>query len=85
MPDFKFNLGDIVTDSITGFNGIVTCRSQWLNNCNTYSVQSQDLKEGVPQKGQYFDEPQLKLLHVKKIIPHQNTGGPSREVGRPGI
>ena len=38
-PGFKFNLGDRVRDEITGFEGVVVVRSQWLNNCNTYGVQ----------------------------------------------
>lgn len=85
MPEFKFNLGDEVKDTITGFPGVVICRSQWLNNCNTYTVQSKKLKDGAPQTGQAFDEPQLTLLKEKQVKTHQKTGGPIREVRRPGI
>lgn len=70
MSEFKFNLGDEVKDEITGFKGIVICRSQWINNCNTYSVQSKSLKDGIPQKSQYFDEPQLELLKAKQVESH---------------
>lgn len=62
MSNFEFNIGDIVKDKITEFTGIITCRSQWLNGCNTYGVQPTELKDGVPQERQGFDEPQLTLL-----------------------
>jgi len=79
-PDFKFNLGDIVKDTITGFEGVVTLRSQWLNNCNTYGVQPQELKDGIPQERQHFDQPQLKLITEKEHKESRKTGGPTRTV-----
>lgn len=77
-PEFKFNLGDRVRDAITGFEGVVTLRSQWLNNCNTYGVQPTALKDGSPQERQPFDEPQLELVEVKVAESHRATGGPAR-------
>lgn len=77
-PKFKFNLGDRVKDSITGFEGIVTLRSQWLNNCNTYGVQPTELKDGTPQERQHFDEPQLSLVKEKVAPSSSLTGGPER-------
>jgi hypothetical protein len=85
MSDFKFDNGDEVEDRITGFTGVIVGKHSWLNNCNTYSVQSRILKEGAVQKFENFDEPQLKLIAAKVIETHQDTGGPNREVVRPGI
>ncbi len=79
-PEFKFNLGDKVQDTITGFTGIVTLRSQWLNNCNTYGVQPTELKDGSPQDRQHFDEPQLALVEEKVVSESRTTGGPERHV-----
>jgi hypothetical protein len=76
---FKFQIGDRVRDEITGFEGIVTLRSQWLNNCNTYGVQPIALKDGVPQERAHFDEPQLVIVEAKVISRHQTTGGPERK------
>ena len=79
-PEFKYNLGDEVKDTITDFNGVVVRRTQWLNNCNTYGVQPRSLHEGKRQEVGDFDEPQLKLMQ-KEIVPaHRETGGPSRSV-----
>ena len=58
-PEFKFDLGETVKDTITGFEGVVTRRTQWLNNCNTYGVQPRKLMEGKIQEPGNFDEPQL--------------------------
>jgi len=73
--NFKFKLGDRVKDTITGFEGIVGSRTQWITNCNTYGLQSEKLKDGVPQDRQHFDEPQLTLVKKKVHKAHQKTGG----------
>lgn len=80
---FEFNLGCEVKDVITGFTGIVVGRHQWLNNCNTYSVKSQVLKDGMPQDACNFDEPQLDFVSPVKFEPNQRTGGPDRKVQQP--
>ena len=80
---FKFDLGDLVEDKITGFKGIVTCRSQWLHNCHTYSVKPTELKDGIPQDAQGFDEPQLAIAKKEAIKkPKKVTGGPRDVVKR---
>lgn len=79
-PEFKFNLGDKVRDEITGFDGIVVFRCQWLNNCNTYGVQPTTLKDGVPQERQSFDEPQLSVVLENVVTGSRKTGGPERHV-----
>ena len=89
--DFKYNLGDKVEDVVTGFKGILIARTQWLNNCNTYSLQPRKLVDGSPQKSQVFDEPQLKLvkaddLGLKQVEGEpepEKTGGPERAVTQP--
>ena len=59
MSAFDYELGDLVKDKITGFVGRVVQASEWLNGCNTYLVQSPELKNGVPADEVFFDEPQL--------------------------
>jgi len=77
---FKYGLGDKVKDAITGFEGIITLRSQWLNACNTYGVTCTELKDGVPQDKQHFDEPQLSLVEEEVHEPQRATGGPHGKV-----
>ena len=82
MINFKFDNGDKVKDKITGFTGIIVRRTQWLNNCNTYGVQPEKLKDGIPQNVQSFDEPQLKSVKKEIHKVSQRTGGPNRHVSK---
>ncbi len=79
-PEFKFDLGDEVEDMITGFSGIIVCRCQWIYNCNTYGLMNKILNDGKPRDREYFDEPQLKLIEIKKIEKKRDTGGPCGSV-----
>ena len=78
--DFKFGLGDEARDTITSFEGVIICRSQWLHNCNTYGVRSRKLKDGAPVETQHFDEPQLVTVRTKTETPKRDTGGPCAPV-----
>jgi hypothetical protein len=80
MHDFKFNVGDEVVEAITGYKGVVTCRTQWNHNCNTYGVSSRDLKDGKPMDACHFDEPSLELLRPKVMPEKRDTGGPCKPV-----
>jgi hypothetical protein len=81
--DFVFQLGSQVRDTLTGFEGVVVCRAQWLNNCNTYSVKPRKLKDGIPQESHSFDEPQLELVEASVMSSKRDTGGPERPMPNP--
>jgi len=81
MTDFKFNLGSILKDKITGFQGVVTSRTEWLNACNVYGLQSMKLKEdGTVGERQHFDQPQLELIEDGVFAPTRETGGPASSI-----
>lgn len=75
--NFKFNCGDIVKDKITGFNGVVVARIQYLTGCNRYSIQSRILADEKPVEWQNFDEDQLNILKedIIKIQTDRSKGG----------
>jgi len=81
MTEFKFKLGQTVKDIITGCQGVVMSRSQYLTTCNTYGVQSSILQNGKPLEWQWFDEPRLILQKAKiiKLVPEKTKkgGGPN--------
>jgi hypothetical protein len=53
-------LGDHVKDSVTGFQGMIVARTQWLFGCKRAEVQPQRLDDtGSPVKSLWFDEAQL--------------------------
>jgi len=74
-PDIQ--LGDVAEDMITGFRGVVTSRTEWLNGCWRLGLQPQKLtKDGGLQEAQVFDSEQLKLITAKKHKAKKETGGP---------
>lgn len=77
------DLGDLVRDRVTGFEGIVTGMTRWLTGCDRAVVQSRVLHEGRPQMSESFDVMQLEILEkcVIQIEPQvtetaTRTGGP---------
>lgn len=60
-------LGDKVKDKITGFTGILVGRTEWLNGCIRFGVQSEKLnKDGEPIEPEWFDEERVELVGKKK-------------------
>lgn len=62
-------LGDRVRDLITGFEGIVVARCEWLYGCVRLTVQPEKLKDGKQLETATFDEPQLKVMKVG-VVEH---------------
>lgn len=96
MADKTITLGDRVKDKISGFGGIVVAKSEYMNGCRRFSIQSEKLgKDGTIPKDEWFDEPQLTLVkkNVHTAIPigvvnaptpaRRYAGGPARSGDRP--
>ena len=74
---FKFDLGQELKDSITGFQGVAMVRSEYLTGCNHYGLQSRDQrKDGEPISWVYFDETRLVLVDRVAEKSIGSTGGP---------
>ena len=66
---FKIDMTIHVKDVITGFNGHITGRAQYVTGCNTYQVQPKCKKgEGTYPKSQWFDENRLETTSVKALV-----------------
>jgi hypothetical protein len=67
-----------VKDAVTGFTGIVTSYTEYLNKCVRVGVTSQELKDGKPIDAHVFDEEQLIIVKAAavKIDKPKPTGGP---------
>lgn len=81
---FKFTVGERVKDIITGFVGVIECRTEWLNGCRRYGVRPQKLgKDGAMPDMVQFDEEQLiadgKRLKLPEKAP---TGGGKDAIAR---
>lgn len=72
-------LGSRVRDVITGFEGIATGRTTYLNGCVHVSVTASALKDGEP-KVEWFDEQRVEVLELDAFKPQPSpaeVGGPA--------
>lgn len=72
-------LGDEVKDTITGFKGTATGKTEYLNGCVRVVVQPRVDKDGKLPNSQWVDEPQLTVTKKKAIKVKRaavTTGGP---------
>jgi hypothetical protein len=79
-------LGSIVRDRITGFQGIAFGRHEYLTGCNKITIQPQGVdKDGAPRKSEWFDEQTLDVLEPMReglIDEGDVVGGPMDEPRR---
>lgn len=69
---FKHKLGLRATDKISGFEGVITARVQYLTGCDRYYVQPK-AKDGAFIEGAYFDEAQLTTF--ESVIKENDVQG----------
>lgn len=69
-------LGDTLTDSITGFTGVAIARTEWLNGCVRWTLQSKELKDGKPIGPECFDEPQLRECDTRQRLQQNKRRNP---------
>ncbi len=81
---FQFALKDHVRCKITGFAGIVSSRTEWMNGCVRYGVQPTTLdKDGKVRDADHFDEQQLELVEATTASGPKPTGGPQADEKTP--
>jgi hypothetical protein len=73
----KIELGSVVTDSVTGFEGIVTARAEYVTGCNQLLVQPRVKKNGDFVESRWFDEPRcvVKGKRMLGIVRDALAGG----------
>ena len=74
-------LGDLAEDKISGFKGIVECKTEWLNSCVRITIKPTTLKDGKPLDNVTFDIHQVRVLEAgyydkPRLDPSEKTGGP---------
>ena len=73
---FLHELGKRAKDKITGFEGILTARCEFLTGCSRYCIQPTELKDGKPIDSIYFDEAQIEI--ISEGIPEKEVQGEKR-------
>jgi hypothetical protein len=77
-------LGLKAKDRITGFEGIITGRAQYLTGCSQCVLVPTVNEKGEVRDGQWFDESRLEILGVgftpAEVASEVNPGGPQRDM-----
>jgi len=72
----RFKLGDKVRDKISGLEGIITSKIEFLNGCIQYGIQPPVSKDGDMREVEYIDEEQLEKIGEKTdTIERKDVGG----------
>lgn len=74
------NAGKPARDKVTGFQGVITARIEYLTGCAQYGI-APPAKDGKVENTQYFDETRVEILAGASVMetPTENPGGPSRD------
>jgi hypothetical protein len=73
--EFKFEVGEKVKDTITGFQGVIVAKTKWLNGCIRYVVQSRKRTSEGKTVEDTIDEQQLVSLEPAKKKKTSGPGG----------
>lgn len=82
--DERVKLGDLARDRISGFEGVVIARTEWLRQCDRYTLAPTKLDEkGRPQDPATFDEGDIEVIEEDYLgdAPEERptNGGPRPE------
>ena len=82
----KIKVGQKVRDTITGLEGIVVARSEYLHGCVRVAIQAQEVKDGKPVDPYWVDEPQVEVIKAKSVNSKTKAHGPRSDpsLGRVG-
>lgn len=76
-------LGNHVRDSLTGFSGVATARTEWLYGCARICIEPRELRDGKPIEAQWFDEQRVEVLSDDEPqVSEDNSatsGGPQKD------
>jgi len=76
----EIELGDTVKDKVSGFKGIATSRTEFLNGCIQYDVVPKVGKDNKILEGVAIDEGSLEIIKKKlgvKKVKKEEDGGPN--------
>lgn len=75
-------LGQKYRDTISGFTGTATARTEYLYGCVRVILEAEG--EDAEKREQFFDEQRLVGLDGERPEPTATAGGPHTEARRPG-
>ena len=79
----KIELGLLVRDSITGFQGYVTGHCEYITGCNQSLLQPACKPDNEFVESRWFDDDRLTVVVFSPItLPSKTADGPDREAPR---
>ena len=79
-------LGSKVRDIYSGVEGLAVARTVWLYGCARIGIESGELKDGLAQDAQWFDEQRVETVEdeMPRVSSENSapTGGPQRDPSR---
>lgn len=84
MPE-PIKLGEKYRDTISGFEGVATARTEYLYGCVRIVLEGGGLKEDGTPKDCYFDEQRLERLDTSRPARTATSGGPQGSVVPAGL
>jgi hypothetical protein len=78
----KTQLGQEVTDTITGFKGIVVGRVEYITGCHQLLVQPPMKSDGDFVESRWFDEDRTAVTNDEPISLRIENAGPDKQAPR---
>jgi len=82
----KLQLGATGQDIITGFEGVLIGKAEYLTGCTQYALSPKVDKDGKIQAAEWFDEGRIRIVGDVVIAPVEvagpKPGGPNRDSPR---
>ncbi len=76
------NFGKAARDKVTGFEGIITAKVQFLTGCDQYGI-APPAKDGKIGETNYFDIKRVEItgpgINVEEVKDEKDPGGPNRD------
>lgn len=63
----EIRCGQFVGDTLSGLEGVVVARTEWLYGCVRLAVQPSGSKDGKPYEPFWVDEPQVVVRDTKEV------------------
>lgn len=78
----KFELGALLRDRISGFEGVAISHTRYLSNCDRYGLQPKVGTDGKLPESQWFDETTLEQVGLGILAPEPTRSGKTGADGR---
>lgn len=84
--NFKYRLGEVLKDKVTGFKGVAMARTEYYTGCVHYGLAAQKLVKDAVADWEWIDEKRLVLVksvkslvgdfRIVEAISEDDPGGP---------